>query len=43
MSHRGNYYDNAHRESYFHSLKIELVNRKQFKTRGEAKQAILSE
>ncbi len=40
MSRRGNCYDNAHVESFFHSLKTELVYRKNFKTREEAKQAI---
>ena len=40
MSRRGNCYDNAHCESFFHSLKTELVYRATFKTREEAKQAI---
>lgn len=40
MSRRGNCYDNAHCESFFHSLKTELVYRTNFKTRREAKQAI---
>ncbi len=40
MSRRGNCYDNAHCESFFHSLKTELVYRTKFKTREEAKQAI---
>ena len=40
MSRKGNCYDNAHVESFFHSLKVELVYRKTFKTREEAKQAI---
>jgi transposase InsO family protein len=40
MSRRGNCYDNAHCESFFHSLKTELVYRTKFKTRREAKQAI---
>lgn len=40
MSRKGNCYDNAHVESFFHSLKVELVYRKNFKTRAEAKQAI---
>ena len=40
MSRKGNCYDNAHVESFFHSLKTELVYRKKFKTREEAKQAI---
>lgn len=40
MSRKGNCYDNAHVESFFHSLKTELVYRRKFKTREEAKQAI---
>lgn len=40
MSRKGNCYDNAHVESFFHSLKTELVYRTTFKTRVEAKQAI---
>lgn len=40
MSRRGNCWDNAHCESFFHSLKTELVYRTNFKTREEAKQAI---
>ena len=40
MSRKGNCYDNAHVESFFHSLKTELVYRTEFKTREEAKQAI---
>jgi putative transposase len=40
MSRRGNCYDNAHVESFFHSLKTELVYRRNFKTREEARQAI---
>jgi len=40
MSRKGNCYDNAHVESFFHSLKVELVYRRNFKTREEAKQAI---
>lgn len=42
MSRRGNCYDNAHCESFFHSLKTELVYRTNFKTREEAKQAIFN-
>lgn len=37
MSRKGNCYDNAHAESFFHSLKTELVYRNKFKTRQEAK------
>lgn len=40
MSRKGNCYDNAHVESFFHSLKTELVYRKNFRTREEAKLAI---
>jgi putative transposase len=40
MSRTGNCYDNAHCESFFHSLKTELVYRTNFKTRKEAMQAI---
>ena len=40
MSRKGNCYDNAHVESFFHSLKTELVYRRNFKTRREAVQAI---
>jgi len=40
MSRKGNCWDNAHCESFFHSLKTELVYRTDFKTREEAKQAI---
>jgi len=40
MSRKANCYDNAHVESFFHSLKTELVYRRKFKTRKEAMQAI---
>ena len=40
MSRKGNCWDNAHCESFFHSLKTELVYRTTFKTRKEAMQAI---
>lgn len=40
MSRKGNCYDNAHVESFFHSLKTELVYRRNFKTRKEAMEAI---
>ncbi len=40
MSRKGNCWDNAHVESFFHSLKTELVYRRNFKTREEAKNAI---
>ena len=40
MSRRGNCYDNAAMESFFHSLKVELINKQQYQTRDQAKQAI---
>lgn len=40
MSRKGNCWDNAHVESFFRSLKTELVYRETFKTREEAKRAI---
>lgn len=40
MSRSGNCYDNAFAESFFHTLKVELVHRSQFKTRREAEAAI---
>lgn len=39
-SRRGNCYDNAFAESFFHTLKVELVHRSKFKTRKEAMSAI---
>lgn len=40
MSRRGNCYDNAYAESFFHTLKVELIHRRKFKTRAEATGAI---
>ena len=40
MSRKGNCWDNAHCESFFHSLKTELVYRRKFESREEAKRAI---
>lgn len=40
MSRKGNCYDNAFTESFFRTLKVELVNREKFKTRSEATAAI---
>ena len=40
MSRKGNCWDNAVSESFFHSLKTELVHHCQFKTREEARQTI---
>lgn len=39
-SRRANCYDNAFAESFFHTLKVELVHRNKFKTRKEAMDAI---
>jgi transposase InsO family protein len=38
MSRKGNCWDNAVAESFFHSLKTELVHQCDFATRAEAKQ-----
>jgi putative transposase len=40
MSRKGNCWDNAVSESFFHTLKTELVHHCQFKTRKDAKQVI---
>ena len=40
MSRRGNCYDNAVIERFWHSLKVELVHRRSLSTRVEAEQAI---
>jgi hypothetical protein len=40
MSRKGNCWDNAVAESFFHSLKTELVHHCDFSTRAEAKQEI---
>lgn len=40
MSRKGNCYDNAFVESFFRTLKVELVYRRKFKTRDEARAAI---
>jgi putative transposase len=40
MSRRGNCYDNAVMESFWSSLKWELVHRRQFQTRAEAQGAL---
>ncbi len=40
MSRKGDCWDNAPAESFFHTLKRELVNHFRFKTREEAKQMI---
>jgi putative transposase len=41
MSRRGDPYDNAVAESFFRTLKVELVYRRRFRTRAEAKAAIV--
>ncbi|OPX87249.1 MAG: Integrase core domain protein [Pelotomaculum sp. PtaB.Bin104] len=40
MSRKGNCYDNAPAESFFSTLKNELIHLRRFKTREEAKEAI---
>ena len=40
MSRKSNCWDNAVAESFFHTLKIELIHHEKFKTREEAKQKI---
>lgn len=40
MSKKGDCWDNAVAESFFHTLKIELIHRMKFKTRDEAKRKI---
>ena len=40
MSRKGNCWDNAVAESFFHTLKVELIYRNMFKTRDEAKRKI---
>lgn len=40
MSRKGNCWDNAVSESFFHTLKTELTHHLKFKTRGEAKRQI---
>ncbi|PWU12477.1 MAG: hypothetical protein C5B49_16340 [Bdellovibrio sp.] len=40
MSRKGNCYDNAHVESFFHLLKTELIYSRHFETRDQAQQAI---
>lgn len=39
-SRKGNCYDNAFAESFFHTLKVELIHRVRFKTKKEAASAI---
>lgn len=40
MGHKGNCYDNAVTESFFHSLKVELVHRERYGTRRMAQSSI---
>lgn len=40
MSRKGNCYDNAFAESFFATLKKELIYRNHYKTKNEAKKAI---
>lgn len=40
MSRKGDCWDNAVAESFFHTLKVELIHRNKFKTRDEAKRKI---
>ena len=40
MSRKGNCWDNAVAESFFHTLKVELIHQQKFKSREEAKHAI---
>ena len=37
MSRRGNVYDNAPMESFFATLKVELIHRRHYRTRASAK------
>jgi len=40
MSAKGDCYDNAPKESFFHTLKVELIHGRRFTTRREAKAAV---
>ena len=40
MSGKGNCYDNAAKESFFHSLKVELVHHESYRTRAEARASV---
>ena len=42
MSRAGNCYDNAVAESFFGTLKTELVNRKRYPTRAEARASVFA-
>lgn len=40
MSRRGNCYDNAAKESFFHTLKTELVHHERYRTRADARASV---
>lgn len=40
MSRKGNYWDNAVSESFFHTLKTELIHHQTFRNRDDARQAV---
>ena len=40
MSGKGNCYDNAAKESFFHTLKVELVHHERYRTRAEARGSV---
>jgi putative transposase len=40
MSRKGNCWDNSIAESFFHTLKVELIHENSYKTREEARQSI---
>ncbi len=42
MSRTGNCYDNAPMESFFHTLKVELVHQRRWATRDEARRDLFS-
>jgi transposase InsO family protein len=42
MSRRGNCLGNASRESFFHTLRVELVQQRRWATRGEARRDMFS-
>ena len=40
MSRKGNCYDNAVKESFFHTLKTELCDHEKYRTRAEARASV---
>lgn len=42
MSRKGNCYDNAAKESFFHTLKTELVHHERYRTRAEARASVFN-